>query len=630
MGTEARCASALRRWRWVRRLVLGGAVVVPSLAIPAWADEPPKPLPASVATAADQRVVAYIHGNIAITRRDLGEFLIARGGMERIDFLVNKRVIEIEAAKRGISVTSIEIDAGFNEDLKGSGVATREQFIQVVETRYGKTPYEWEQDVIRPRLLLTKLCREQVKISEEELKKAFENRYGERRQAQVAVWPKGALDDAVKKTATEKPEEFDKLAAKQPNKELAEVSGRIKPVGRHLDGEDPRVLQALFEMKPGETRWVETEHSVTGIRCLAVVPSEEGVTLEKKRAEIEKDVYDRKLNEELAKVFLELKKVANPTLTQHVPSRPPADPNTPPAPRVEVADPNVLALIYGKIPVTRDDLGEFLIARGGYEKLDLLVNKMIIDREAASRGITVTPEEIEASKKDYVSKLGVNMHDFVKTILPKRGMSEWMWTEDIIKAELVMHKLCGDRVKVTEEDLQKAFEHEYGEKRQAKIILWGKDEFRLAQKQWDDARKSDAEFDRVARGQRDPNLASVAGAVAPIGRHVDAESPVVEQTVFSLQVGEVSQLIGTPAGILCVKCTGIIPPNKEVALDQVRARLQKEVYERKLAKEIPKYFAELKEKANPNVLLKGPPTPQETEEGLRELIKQAGGLSPMK
>lgn len=625
MGTESRRRSAMRRWRWLRGLALAGAVAVPSLAV--WADEP-KPLPASAVAAADQRVVAYIHGNVAITRRDLGEYLIARGGIERIDFLVNKRVIEIEAAKRGISVTSLEIDAGLNEDLNGSGIATREQFIQVIKSRYGKTLYEWEQDVIRPRLLLTKLCREQVKISEEEVKKAFENLYGERRQVQVAVWPKGKLDDAVKKTATEKPEEFDKLATKQPNQELAEVSGRIKPVGRYLDGEDPRVLQALFEMKPGETRWVDTEQSTTGIRCLAIVPPEEGVTLEKKRTEIEKTVYDRKLNEELAKIFLELKKVANPTLTQHVPPRPPADPNAPPTPRIEVADPNVLALIYGNIPVTRDDLGEFLIARGGYEKLDILVNKTIIDREVAKRGITVTPEEIEAAKKDYVAQLGVAMPDFIKTILPQRGMSEQMWTEDIIKAELIMRKMCGDRVKMTPEDLQKAFEHEFGEKRQAKIILWGKDEFRLAQKQWDDARKSDAEFDRVARGQRDPNLASVAGAIAPIGRHVDAENPVIEQTVFSLQVGEVSQLIGTPAGILCVKCTGIIPPNKSVSPDQVRPRLEKEVFERKLAKEIPKFFAELKEKANANVLLKGPPTPQETEEGVRELIKQAGGLPP--
>ena len=52
--------------------------------------------------------------------------------------------------------------------------------------------------------------------------------------------------------------------------------------------------------------------------------------------------------------------------------------------------------------------------------------------------------------------------------------------------------------------------------------------------------------------------------------------------------------------------------------------------DRKLAREIPKFFGELKEQAKPNVFLKGPPTPQETDAELREIIKLAGGLSPVK
>ena len=51
-----------------------------------------------------------------------------------------------------------------------------------------------------------------------------------------------------------------------------------------------------------------------------------------------------------------------------------------------------VAMIYGNVPVTREELGEFLIARGGYEKVDLLVNKRIIEVEAARRNITVTAD----------------------------------------------------------------------------------------------------------------------------------------------------------------------------------------------------------------------------------------------
>jgi hypothetical protein len=63
----------------------------------------------------------------------------------------------------------------------------------------------------------------------------------------------------------------------------------------------------------------------------------------------------------------------------------------------------------------------------------------------------------------------------------------------------------------------------------------------------------------------------------------------------------------------------------------VRPTLEREVYERKLAAEIPKFFNELKKVANPNLLLKGPPSSAEIlEAAQREFkeIQQAGGIQP--
>src|SRR5262249_9528430 len=45
------------------------------------------------ATDYGQRVVAYIYGNVPITREELGEYLIARFGAERTEFLVNRRIV---------------------------------------------------------------------------------------------------------------------------------------------------------------------------------------------------------------------------------------------------------------------------------------------------------------------------------------------------------------------------------------------------------------------------------------------------------------------------------------------------------------------------------------------------------
>ncbi|MFO0796796.1 MAG: peptidyl-prolyl cis-trans isomerase [Gemmataceae bacterium] len=609
MGTRAAV------WRW-------GGVIPAVLVAAAAAAQPPAPAPD-----VGKRVAAFIHGNTAVTREELGEYLIARGGMEKIDLLVNRRIVEIEAARRGISVTALEVAAGFNEDLQASGLS-RDDFVRAVLPRYGKSLYEWENDVVRQRLLLGKMTRDQVKVTEDEVRKAFEAKHGERREAFVIKWPKQPqpLPEAVKKAALDDQQQFEKLATQQPN-DLKENGGRIAPIGRHIDGEDPRVEKALFELKnPGDAVWVETETTSTCLRLIRVVPPD-AVTFEQAKAAIEKDVFDRKLSRLMPEAFLKIRTDANPQLTQHVPERP-AEPNAKPAPRLQHPDPKVLAVVFGTIPVTRGDLGEFLIARGGFERLEPLINVKIVTTEAAKRGVTATAEEVEAALADDLKAVGVEKADFVSKLLPKAKKTLPEYLEDEVRPRVLLEKMCKGKAQATEDDLKKAFERHYGEKRTAKIIMWPAGQFRQAQKDWDLARQGDAQFDSVARGQNDPNLAAAAGQVRPIGRHGDAPNPLIEKVVFELKEGELSQLFQTPAGIVCVKCTGIVPPAQAVNFADVRPALEKEVLARKQGQEVAALFAQLKAAANPNLILRGPPTEAENAEGIRQIINQAGVTPP--
>lgn len=306
-------------------------------------------------------------------------------------------------------------------------------------------------------------------------------------------------------------------------------------------------------------------------------------------------------------------------------AQPPASPIPSTEPPPPTADKRVVAYIYGNIPVTREELGEFLIARGGYEKLELLVNKRIIEIEAARRNITVTPHEVQASLDDDLRSMGLTQADFVKQILPRYGKTLYEWTEDVIKPRLLLSKMCAERIRVSDEEVRRQFENRYGERRQAKIILWPREDLKRAQRQWDEARKGDAEFDRVARTQNDPNLAASAGLIAPIGRYPDVEDDTATKVLWSLKVGEISHLFETPAGIMCIKCVAVVPPDPNVKLEgAVRDQIEKDVREKKLNAEIPKLFAELKKAAQPNLLLKGPPSPQEFRDGVRQGLQQIG------
>jgi hypothetical protein len=265
----------------------------------------------------------------------------------------------------------------------------------------------------------------------------------------------------------------------------------------------------------------------------------------------------------------------------------------------------------------------------------MLVNRKIIETEAARRGISVTTVEIKAKLEENLRTLGVGLKDFEKHILPRYGKTLYEYVEDVIRPELMLTKMCRDRVKVSDEDIQKVFENRYGERRQAKIICWSREDTKVALKQWDEARKGDAEFDSVARTQADQNLAAGCGLVKPVGRHLEhANDATVVETLFKLKVGEMSGILQVPAGLMCVKCVAILPPDPNAKLDEkLKASIHNELFAKHLEVEIGKYFAELKKAAQPNLLLKGPPSAAEFREGVSELIKLNGGAPapvPMK
>ena len=267
-----------------------------------------------------------------------------------------------------------------------------------------------------------------------------------------------------------------------------------------------------------------------------------------------------------------------------------------------------VAFIYGNVPITRQDLGEFLIARGGTDKLELLINKMIIEHECRKRGVTVTTQEMEAALMADLEGLSVKKADFVKVVLPRYGKTLYEWMEDVIKPRLLLTRLCSHRVKIDQADLDKQFEREYGEKRRVQIIMWPKgDDLKAIQEVYGKIRGNQQEFDSAARGQANPQLAAATGRIQPIARHVYAEDPIVVKTAFELKPGELSGVLTTSQGYVVMKLHEIIPPNTSVKREDVIARLEKQAREEKLTEEIPKCFAELKTAAQPKALLDGPP-----------------------
>jgi hypothetical protein len=323
-------------------------------------------------------------------------------------------------------------------------------------------------------------------------------------------------------------------------------------------------------------------------------------------------------------------------------AQPPAVKSDPPAEPISWSQ-RPVAYVYGTELVTREQLGEFLIARGGYEKVELLVNKIIIERECAAKKVVVTPQMMEVALNDDLKGLGPNItkEAFCQHLLPRYGKTFYEWMEDVIKPRLQLGELVRrskvvgpdgkerDRVVVTDADLKIQFEHEYGEKRQVQIIMYPPtDDPKGIMAGYGKLRDSQDEFDRAARQQANPSLASTAGHIQPISKHSTGDDKVVEREAFRLKEGEVSAVIqlgglngeAEKRGWMVMKLHKIIPADTTKVFEKMKESLYKDAFAKQLEKEIPVYFAELKKQAAPNVLLKGPPPEWQVRSAAKALI----------
>jgi hypothetical protein len=283
----------------------------------------------------------------------------------------------------------------------------------------------------------------------------------------------------------------------------------------------------------------------------------------------------------------------------------------------------VVAHIYKNIPITREELGEYLIARFGAERLENLVNRRIIELACQSKGIVVSDAEVEAALKDDLAGMNLNQKDFTDKVLKHYGKTMYEWKEDVLRPKLAMTKFCRGQIVVSEEDLKGAFEAHYGGSVECRMILIPKDsppkyDYDL----YDRVRKSDQEFDSEARKQGAAPLAANGGLIPPIYHHYF--EPIIEKEAFSLKPGEVSKLLTLGDGSrVILKCVKHIPPDTTKRPEDERAKLYHQVSEAKLAQMMPQLFKKLREEANPQVYLKKRATAEDDERLTRRLLAPA-------
>ncbi len=283
-------------------------------------------------------------------------------------------------------------------------------------------------------------------------------------------------------------------------------------------------------------------------------------------------------------------------------------------PQARLADyhSRIVAKIYGSVPVTREELGEYLIARFGAERLEFLINRKIVEQACQHQKIAVTDAEVEAQLEEDLRNFrkGFGQHlsreEFANQILKKFNKSLYEWKEDVIRPKLLMTKLVRPTVIVTEKDLREGFDARYGPRVEVRMIVFERDNPHR-DKIWKEVHDDRTKFKEYARKQFIPNLASTEGIVPPIHKHFgDAK---IEQTAFNLKEGEISPLMQLQDGThVIMMCEKHLLADISRRFEDERMKLSQELAETKLAQRIPEVFQQLRAQATPESYL---PTPNQ-------------------
>jgi RNA polymerase sigma factor (sigma-70 family) len=262
-----------------------------------------------------------------------------------------------------------------------------------------------------------------------------------------------------------------------------------------------------------------------------------------------------------------------------------------------------IAVIFGDVTITRDELADHLFAQMRPEQMEKFLTRRILEHACRRKGITVTEAEVDAAMKEPFR--GRSEQD-IRRILRVRNQTLRGWREEVVRPELLLKKLARERSAPSDKDLRDAFTARYGERVECQLLIWPAGQWDAAERAANRLRRGEATFADVTKST--PGGPQVRGGRLPIGRRGTANTEL-EQAAFALKPGETSEPFDTQHGIAVLKCVRRIPADGSTRFEDVRERLRQELIQRRLHQTSQDLIRKLKAEARPRLLWK----PEEEE-----------------
>jgi parvulin-like peptidyl-prolyl isomerase len=238
--------------------------------------------------------------------------------------------------------------------------------------------------------------------------------------------------------------------------------------------------------------------------------------------------------------------------------------------------PQVVAIVNNE-EIGRQELAQECLTHYGKEVLETIVNKYLIAAYCQQNHVVVTREEVANEIDHMARKFSLTVDQWYKLLMQERGITPEQYADDIIWPTLALKKLAAERLKPSDQELQDAFDAQFGASVKARIcVVRSPENARTVASQ---AKADPQTFTGLVKKYSIDPSASAGGLIPPIHRHLGDEN--LERAAFTLNPGEVSDAVKVGDQYVIILCEQRLPPAK-VSLDQVRDKLSDVVCERKL------------------------------------------------
>ena len=516
--------------------------------------------------------VASVNGR-TIARKFLAQECLREHGKGVLETVMNRHLIALECQKQNLRISEQEIDAEIDRVSRRFGLPV-DQWLILLQKERDIPADRYREEIIWPTVALRRLARKQLTVSDEEIQREIESQFGPQVQVRMIVLRDSQQADKIRATAIADPDSFAGLAVKHSiDVNSASSGGLVQPIRRYLG--DPQMEAVAFALQPEEiSEVIPVGDQYVVLQCISLLDARlpNDNELEKMREAIAESIRDRKLHTAGTELFQKLQQQAN---VQNVMNDE----------KLRASMPGVAATINGH-PITTGELAEACIARYGKEVLNSLINRQLIEMEVSRSGVQISQGDLDLEVARAARTAGVTHAngevDFGKwfeLMREKQNISEAVYLDKIVWPSVALRKLVEQQIEVTDEDLQKAFEANYGPRIRCRAIVM--DNLRRAQEVWGmyRANQTVTNFAQLASEYSiDPGGKSLGGVVPPIQRH--GGQPALEKEAFKLKQGEHSGVIQVGDKYIFLLCEGVTKP-VAVRPEEVHDVLYTDLFEKK-------------------------------------------------